>query len=105
MTITERREKNALVIGLEGSLDTLTAPELEAFLDAGLDGVTELTIDMEQLRYLSSAGLRVILAAQKRMSRKGRMRITHVHSEIMKVFRITGFADILTIEESEKETE
>ncbi len=98
MTITKKTQGSALTIALEGRLDTTTAPELEAELNAALDGVTELTIDMEQLLYLSSAGLRVILAAQKRMNKQGRMTVTHVCSEIMEVFEITGFVDILNIE-------
>lgn len=98
MTIIKKKEGTALTITLEGRLDTTTAPELEAELDSSLEGVKELILDMEDLRYLSSAGLRVILAAQKRMNRQGSMKVVHVCSEIMEVFKITGFVDILTIE-------
>lgn len=97
MTITKHAEGKKLTIALEGRLDTTTAPELEAELNASLDGVTDLVLDMEQLLYLSSAGLRVVLAAQKRMNRQGHMTVTHVCDAIMEVFEITGFVDILDI--------
>ena len=71
--------------------------KLEAELNASLDGVTDLTLDLEQLLYLSSAGLRVILSAQKRMNKQGHMTVTHVCADIMEVFEITGFVDILDI--------
>lgn len=98
MTITKHGEGTKLTIALEGRLDTTTAPQLEEELNAGLNGVTDLTLDMEELAYLSSAGLRVILAAQKRMNRQGKMTVTHVCADIMEVFEITGFVDILNIE-------
>ena len=94
MTITKHAEGKKLTIALEGRLDTATAPELEAELNASLDGVTDLVLDMEQL---SSAGLRVVLAAQKRMNRQGHMTVAHVCDAIMEVFEITGFVDILDI--------
>ena len=97
MTITKKTEGSALTITLEGRLDTSTAPELEAELGASLDGVTDLTLDLEQLLYLSSAGLRVILGAQKRMNKQGTMTVVHVADAIMEVFEITGFVDILNI--------
>ena len=98
MTITKKTEGNALTITLEGRLDTSTAPELEAELGASLDGITDLTLDLDQLLYLSSAGLRVILGAQKRMNKQGTMTVVHVADAIMEVFEITGFADILNIQ-------
>lgn len=98
MTINQERTGEALLLKLEGRLETTTAPELEAAIKEGLDGVTELTLDMEKLEYLSSAGLRVILAAQKRMNRQGTMVVRHVNETIMEVFEITGFVDILTIQ-------
>ena len=98
MTITKKTEGNALTITLEGRLDTSTAPELEAELGASLDGVTDLTLDLDQLLYLSSAGLRVILGAQKRMNKQGTMTVVHVADAIMEVFEITGFVDILNIQ-------
>ena len=97
MTITKHTEGKKLTIALEGRLDTTTAPELEAELSASLDGVQQLTLDLQQLAYLSSAGLRVILGAQKRMNKQGHMTVTHVCADIMEVFEITGFVDILDI--------
>ena len=98
MTITKKTEGTALTIALEGRLDTSTAPELEAELRASLGGVSHLTLDLAELLYLSSAGLRVILAAQKLMNKQGKMVIRHVNETIQEVFEVTGFIDILTIE-------
>ena len=86
------------VVELEGRLDTTTAPQLEAALKTALNGISELTFDLGKLEYISSAGLRVLLAAQKVMNAQGTMKITNVIPEIMEVFEITGFTDILTIE-------
>ena len=98
MTIHKTQIDNALTIAPEGRLDTMTAPELEAVLKDALAGVEELTFDFEKLDYISSAGLRVLLAAQKQMSRQGSMKLVHVGEIIMEVFEVTGFSDILTIE-------
>lgn len=98
MVITKAQEKNALTLYLEGRLDTTTSPQLEQELAASLDGVTQLTLDMAKLAYLSSAGLRVILSAQKRMNKQGQMVVRNVNETIMEVFEVTGFVDILTIE-------
>ena len=98
MTITTTRNGSALTLQLEGRLDTTTSPQLEAELSASLNGVTQLTLDLQQLGYLSSAGLRVILGAQKRMNKQGQMVVRHVNETIMEVFEVTGFVDILTIE-------
>ena len=98
MTINTAREANALTVALEGRLDTTTAPELESALNEALDGVEALTIDLEKLEYISSAGLRVLLSAQKRMMKQGGMKVTHVGETIMEIFEVTGFSDILTIE-------
>lgn len=98
MTITKKSEGTALTLALEGRLDTTTAPQLEAEIKASLSGVTELTLDMAELAYLSSAGLRVILTAQKQMNRQGKMVVCNVNETIMEVFDVTGFTDILTIE-------
>ena len=98
MTITKNQEGAALVIALEGRLDTTTSPELEKELKDALPGVTGLTLDLEKLEYISSAGLRVLLAAQKTMSAQGTMKLIHVNEIIMEIFEITGFSDILTIE-------
>ena len=98
MNIKKAVEGTTLGIALEGRLDTTTAPQLEAELNRSLDAVTELNLDFEALEYLSSAGLRVILAAQKVMNKQGKMVIRHVNETIMEVFEVTGFVDILTIE-------
>jgi len=98
MTITKKQNGNALEIALEGRLDTMTAPELEAELNGSLDGAEILTLDFTDLSCISSAGLRVLLAAQKRMGKKGGMTVTHVGEAIMEIFEVTGFTDILTIE-------
>lgn len=98
MNITEKTNGNQLSISLEGRLDTTTAPELEKVLSGSLDGVTELIFDMSALDYLSSAGLRILLGAQKQMNKQGSMKVTNVNETIMEIFEVTGFADILTIE-------
>ena len=87
-----------LTIALEGRLDTTTAPQLEAEIKGSISGVTELVLDFAKLEYLSSAGLRVLLAAQKVMNKQGKMVIRHVNETIQEVFEVTGFIDILTIE-------
>ncbi len=98
MTINKNSEGSNLTISIEGRLDTTTAPELENELKTALDDVTELTFDLEKLDYISSAGLRVLLSAQKTMNQKGSMKIKNVKDEIMEIFEVTGFVDILTIE-------
>ena len=97
MTITKTAENGRLRIALEGRLDSNTAPQLEAELKTSLSGITELDLDFSGLEYISSAGLRVLLAAQKAMSKQGKMTIRHVNETIMEVFEITGFVDILSI--------
>ena len=91
-------KKNAETLALEGRLDTLTAPELEAEIFAILPSVQTLTLDMEKLDYISSAGLRVILKTQKALEKKAGLKLTHVSDEVKEVFDITGFSDFLTIE-------
>ena len=98
MTIEKKINGEAVTLIVEGRLDTQTAPELEAQLDAALPGTKELVFDMTNLEYVSSAGLRVILKAQKAMNTQGSMKLTGVNDSIMEVFDITGFLDILTIE-------
>ena len=98
MNIVKTSEGTKLTLAVEGRLDTTTAPQLEAELKSSLDGVTELTLDFEKLEYLSSAGLRVLLAAQKVMNKQGSMVVRHVNETIQEVFEVTGFVDILTIE-------
>lgn len=87
-----------LEVILKGRLDTTTAPELEEALNGALDDVTELVYDFKDLEYISSAGLRVLLANQKFMSKKGEMKISNANASIMEVFEVTGFSNILTIE-------
>ena len=98
MTIQRTGNEKKLAIALEGRLDTMTAPELEAALDGALEGVEELTFDFEKLDYISSAGLRVLLSAQKTMNRQGFMKVLHANEMIREIFDVTGFSDILTIE-------
>ena len=98
MTINKKAQGEALELSLIGRLDTTTAPQLETELKRSIDGVTELTLNCAELEYLSSAGLRVLLAAQKVMNKQGKMVVKNVNETIMEVFEITGFADILTIE-------
>ena len=98
MNIEKNLNGNSLTLNLAGRLDTTTAPELESVVDSSLAGVQELVLDMEKLEYISSAGLRVILKAQKMMNTQGAMKLIHVNDTIMEVFDITGFVDILTIE-------
>ena len=98
MTIEKKLNGEAVTLTVSGRLDTQTAPELENELDAVLSGLKELTFDMTNLEYVSSAGLRVILKAQKAMNTQGSMKLIGVNDSIMEVFDITGFLDILTIE-------
>ena len=98
MTITKNAEGAKLTLFLEGRLDTVTAPQLEAELASSLGGVTELILNFEKLDYISSAGLRVLLSTQKALAAKGGMKIKNIGSTVKEVFELTGFADILTIE-------
>ena len=98
MNINKTIDGSVLRVCLEGRLDTTTAPQLEAEFKQSLDGITLLELDFDKLEYLSSAGLRVILAAQKTMNKQGKMVIRNVNETIMEVFEVTGFIDILTIE-------
>ena len=98
MTIEKLVNGNAAVLKIIGMLDTETAPELEAVIDSELEGIHDLTLDFEALEYVSSAGLRVILKAQKMMNAAGKMKVVHVNESIMEIFEITGFTSILTIE-------
>ena len=98
MTIEKKINGEALTLIVSGRLDTQTAPELEKELDGVLADIKELTFDFANLEYVSSAGLRVILKAQKAMNAQGSMKLTGVNDSIMEVFDITGFLDILTIE-------
>ena len=98
LNIEKKGNASELTVALTGRLDTTTAPELEKELKASLDGVSALTIDMAALEYISSAGLRVLLSAQKTMNKQGEMKVVHVGETIMEIFEVTGFSDILTIE-------
>ncbi len=97
LNIEKRTNGSELAVILEGRLDTITAPDLEKELQESLEGIKELTLDFEKLEYISSAGLRVLLSAQKVMNRQGGMKVTHVNETVREIFDVTGFADILTI--------
>ena len=96
MKIDFNNNEGILTVALDGRLDTTTAPELETFLAENFNGTAALVIECEKLIYVSSAGLRVLLATQKKA--KGSMKLIHVCELVMEVFEMTGFADILTIE-------
>ena len=98
MTINKEKNNGILTLAIEGRLDTVTAPELEKVVNEETADVRELILDMKGLEYISSAGLRVLLAAQKKMNKQGVMKLTGVCDAVMEVFEMTGFADILTIE-------
>lgn len=98
LNITKEQNGTDLIIKLEGRLDTLTAPQLEEELLASLEGIQRLQLDMNDLQYISSAGLRVLLVAQKRINGHGEMYLTGVSDMIMDIFEVTGFTNILTIE-------
>ena len=98
LNINMNKEDGKAVISLEGRLDTSTSPDLEKALVDILPELTELTLDFEKLEYISSAGLRVLLSAQKAMNKQGKMTVAHVNETISEIFEVTGFTDILTIE-------
>lgn len=98
MIINKTQNDTELTVAPEGRLDTITAPELEEALKDLPESVETLTLDLEKLDYISSAGLRVLLSAQKMMNNRGGMKVTHVNEIISEIFEVTGFTDILTIE-------
>ena len=98
LNIIKNKDGSSLNIALEGRLDTTTAPELETELKAALPETTSLVMDFEKLEYISSAGLRVLLSAQKLMDKQGEMKLIHVNDVINEIFEVTGFSDILNIE-------
>lgn len=98
LNINKTIKDATLYYALEGRLDTITSPELEEELKASLENAQALVLDFEKLEYISSAGLRVLLSAQKTMAKRGEMKLTHVNETVMEIFEVTGFADILTIE-------
>ena len=92
-----KKENNKLTVSVSGKVDSETAPELETDVMSRLDGVTELILDLCDMPYTSSAGLRVFLKMQRAMKGRGTMKVVHVCEEVMEVFEMTGFSDILTI--------
>lgn len=98
LNINKTIEDKTLTVTLEGRLDTTTAPQLESELKSELAGVTTLVMDFEKLEYISSAGLRVLLSAEKVMNKQGKMKVVHVSDVINEIFEVTGFSDILNIE-------
>ena len=98
MTIEIKRNSDTTIIEIAGRLDTTTAPALDKTISENIDAAENLILDVKGLEYISSAGLRVLLSAQKRMQKVGSMRLINVCEEVMDVFEMTGFADILTID-------
>lgn len=98
MEIKKTQEGDKLTVAISGRLDTITAPDLEEALKESLGEIKTLTIDFTETEYISSAGLRVLLSAQKTMNKQGSMTVTGVNDVIMEIFEVTGFTDILTIE-------
>ncbi len=98
MTINKQLNGTVLTVALEGRLDTTTSPQLEAELKGSLNNVTELIMDFAALEYISSAGLRVLLSAQKIMNKQGSMKVIHSNENILEIFEVTGFCDILNLE-------
>ena len=98
LDIEKTTEDKRIIYSLEGRLDTTTSPDLEKEVEALPEDIQELVFDFEKLDYISSAGLRVLLAAQKLMAKQGDMKVVNVNESIMDIFEVTGFTDILTIE-------
>lgn len=98
LNIEQKKDGGNLVIALEGRLDTSTAPQLEEAVGGTIADVTDLKFDFSKLEYISSAGLRVLLSTQKTMNKQGKMAIQNVSEEVLEIFDVTGFSDILTIE-------
>ncbi|WP_022773347.1 STAS domain-containing protein [Butyrivibrio sp. AE2015] len=98
MTINKIANGSQLTVALDGRLDTTTAPQLDDELKTALNGITKLDFDLANLEYISSAGLRVLLSAQKVMNKQGEMIVKNANEEIKEIFEVTGFVDILTIE-------
>lgn len=97
MNIQQKSDGSKLTLQIEGRIDTKTAPELETVIQTSLADVSELIIDLADTVYISSAGLRVLLIAQKQMNKQGEMSVIHVNNDLMEIFEVTGFTDILTI--------
>ena len=97
MNIEKIKDSDKLTLKIEGRIDTKTAPEFDETVKTSLDGISSLIIDLKDVAYISSAGLRVLLIAQKQMNKQGDMKIINVSDDIMEIFEVTGFSDILTI--------
>ena len=98
LNIKKTQDGNGLTLALEGRLDTTTAPDLEKEVKEGLDGVERLVFDLKELEYISSAGLRVLLSAQKTMNKQGSMVVKNSSEDLMEIFEVTGFLDILDVQ-------
>lgn len=98
MEITVNKNGTKLTISPIGRVDTTTAPELQAAVDENIGGVTDLTFDLKNLNYLSSAGLRVLMSAQKIMNKQGQMRLVNINEAVMDIFDMTGLTDVFEIE-------
>jgi anti-sigma B factor antagonist len=98
MTIEIKKNADELVLEITGRLDTITAPALDKTINENLGEIKSLILDFKNLEYISSAGLRVLLSTQKKLQQKGTMKLKNVREEVMEVFEITGFVDILTVE-------
>ena len=98
LKVEKKLEDDKLYVAVEGRLDTITSPDLEKEINESIEGVKDLTIDFDKVEYISSSGLRVLLAEQKVMNKQGSMKLINVNDTIMEIFEVTGFTDILTIE-------
>ena len=98
MTIEIKKNVDELVLEITGRVDTITAPTLDKTINENLGEIKSLILDCKNLEYISSAGLRVLLSTQKKLQQKGTMKLKNVREEVMEVFEITGFVDILTVE-------
>ena len=98
MDISKNKTDGTLVISLSGRLDTVSAPQFESELKASIGDIAELILDLSDLDYMSSAGLRILLSAQKTMNTKGKMIVRNVNDTIFEIFEVTGFTEILSIE-------
>ena len=98
MELTTKKENTMLEISVSGRVDTATAPELEKAVFENTDGITELVLDLKEMPYISSAGLRVLLKSEKAMKAQGKMTLINVNNDVMEILDMTGFSDILTIE-------
>lgn len=97
MTITFQRGTNEITLKIAGRIDAITSPDLEKIISGAIEDTENLTLDIEEVEYISSAGLRVLLSSQKKMTKLGSLKVTNVRAEVMEVFEVTGFTDILEI--------